>query len=313
MVLAVALTLVAAPGWAQSIRQQTAGWCSPAVADAKGNVSIVCQGVDPKALARLNELLDKKDLELAQKIQEANEWATKYRDLSARLAAAGDDGQLAEQAKNLVQEGKFEQAGALLDRLLVKQETQVDSLAANHFNRAELFGLQFQHAPALPHYEKAFQYRPNNTAYAFAYAFALHRQNHFLKTGNVYVLVLQQYRDLAVRNPDDYRPNVAMTLNNLAILYRSAQRLGDAEAAYKEALAIRRDLAARNPDAYRPDVATTLNNLAILYQKAQRPRRDCAARRSGFGVPQATRTSRSTARSHAVAGSNVSPTATRDA
>jgi hypothetical protein len=35
----------------------------------------------------------------------------------------------------------------------------------------------------------------------------------------------------------------------------------DAEAALKEAAAIRRELAAQNPAAYRPDLAQTLNNL----------------------------------------------------
>src|SRR5262249_50653018 len=132
------LGLVAHAAWAQSVRQQTEGWCSPAVADVKGAVTLTCVGVDPKALARLNELLDKKDLELGQKIKEANEWAERYRDLSARLAAATDDSQLSLQAKALIQEGKFDEAGALLDRLIAKQETQVDQLAANHFNRAEL-------------------------------------------------------------------------------------------------------------------------------------------------------------------------------
>ena len=38
-------------------------------------------------------------------------------------------------------------------------------------------------------------------------------------------------------------------------------RFGDAENAYKEALAVLRDLAAQNPAAYRPDLANTLSNL----------------------------------------------------
>jgi hypothetical protein len=44
----------------ETITQTTTGWCSPAVGQTGGNVTIICQGVDPKALARLNELLDKK-------------------------------------------------------------------------------------------------------------------------------------------------------------------------------------------------------------------------------------------------------------
>src|SRR5215471_1624019 len=141
-VAVILVSFVTTPAWSQSLRQQTEGWCSPAVADVKGHVTITCQGVDPKALARLNELLDKKDLELTQRIKEANEWAERYRELSARLATAGDDGQLSQQAKALIQDGKFDEAGAVLDRLIVNQESEVEQLAANHFNRAELFRLQ---------------------------------------------------------------------------------------------------------------------------------------------------------------------------
>ena len=44
---------------AASITQTTEGWCSPAVGQTGGNVTSICQGVDPKALQRLNELLNR--------------------------------------------------------------------------------------------------------------------------------------------------------------------------------------------------------------------------------------------------------------
>ena len=40
-------------------------------------------------------------------------------------------------------------------------------------------------------------------------------------------------------------------------VYDDMHRFGDAENAYKEALAIRRDLAAQNPAACRPDLPQT--------------------------------------------------------
>src|SRR5215468_10204230 len=92
---------------AATIEQMTTGWCSPAVGKAE-NVTIVCQGVDPKALARLNELLDKKDLELTDKIREAEEWARKYHELEQRLATEGQESPLAQQAQALIKEGKLE-------------------------------------------------------------------------------------------------------------------------------------------------------------------------------------------------------------
>jgi hypothetical protein len=82
--------------------QHTEGWCSPAVADTKGNVTINCQGVDPKALQRLNELLDKKDLELQAKLKEADEWARKYKDLEQRLSSEDQSKNLTRQARTLL-------------------------------------------------------------------------------------------------------------------------------------------------------------------------------------------------------------------
>jgi tetratricopeptide (TPR) repeat protein len=160
---------------AAEVAQHTEGWCSPAVADTKGNVTVICQGVDPKALQRLNELLDKKDLELQEKIRQAEDWAHRYRDLKAQLSKDSPTNALAQQALTLVEEGKLDEAGALLDRLLEQEEADIDQTAANHFRRAQVFALQFAPIQALPHYAKAYQYRRENPAYARAYADALMR------------------------------------------------------------------------------------------------------------------------------------------
>jgi CHAT domain-containing protein/Flp pilus assembly protein TadD len=57
-------------------------------------------------------------------------------------------------------------------------------------------------------------------------------------------------------------PSVAMSLNNLALLYQEQGRYADAEPLYKRSLAIRQKTL--GPD--HPDVATSLNNLAWLYK-----------------------------------------------
>jgi hypothetical protein len=128
---------------ATSLTQKTEGWCSPAVGQTQGNVTISCQGLDPKALQRLNELLDKKDLELQDKIREAEEWTRKYHELSQRLAEEGKDNALARKAQALFREGKLEEAGALLDQLLESGEAVIERTASHHFDRAQIFALQF--------------------------------------------------------------------------------------------------------------------------------------------------------------------------
>jgi serine/threonine protein kinase/tetratricopeptide (TPR) repeat protein len=70
------------------------------------------------------------------------------------------------------------------------------------------------------------------------------------------------YRELADKNPELYRQDVAKTLNNLAILDSRQGRPEDARQEFIEALQIHRELSGKDPETYRPLVATTLNNLA---------------------------------------------------
>jgi tetratricopeptide (TPR) repeat protein len=61
-------------------------------------------------------------------------------------------------------------------------------------------------------------------------------------------------------------PDVAMSVNRLALLYYNQGRYADAEPLYKRSLAIREKVL--GPD--HPDVATSLNNLAELYRRQGR-------------------------------------------
>src|SRR5262249_20194051 len=73
---------------------------------------------------------------------------------------------------------------------------------------------------------------------------------------------LEIYRELAAKNPESYRPEVAKTLNNLAILDSRQGRLKEARQEFAEALQIYRELTRKNQEIYVHLVATTLNNLA---------------------------------------------------
>src|SRR5207248_2876950 len=117
---------------------------------------------------------------------------------------------------------------------------------------------------------KAYRYRPDNAEYAFQYARTLQQQRSYTTAHTVYQEALTTYRQLAQANPQAYLPDVAMTLNNLGVLYRATQRLSESEQAYQEALTTYRQLAQANPQAYLPDVAMTLNNLGLLYRATQR-------------------------------------------
>ena len=61
---------------ATDVEQLTAGWCSP-IQSGNNNV-VICNGVDPRAMDRLNERLDRMELDLKQKIAVADDWARRY-------------------------------------------------------------------------------------------------------------------------------------------------------------------------------------------------------------------------------------------
>ena len=205
-----------APAVAAEVEQTTSSgsWCSPAQ-NGNGN-TVICNGVDPRAVNRLNELLDRKNLDLKQKTAEANEWARRYNELNAQLeetkkqlAAKGEDATLVETAQDLLHQGKLEEARAIFDRLLKSDEANVDRAAQDHFGRASVFALQFRLDEALPDYAKAYQYRPDDQRYAEAYAYALLKQRDYPKAEMVLQELLGQRRELAAQNPAAYRPDLA--------------------------------------------------------------------------------------------------------
>ncbi|WP_165761049.1 tetratricopeptide repeat protein [Butyricicoccus porcorum] len=69
----------------------------------------------------------------------------------------------------------------------------------------------------------------------------------------------------AAESPSAYLPDLAMSCNNLGVLYRQTNRLKEAEAEYLRAKEIYEQLAAENPSAYMFDLASTYYNLGLLY------------------------------------------------
>src|SRR5580698_160663 len=152
----ISLVAIAAMQAAPAIVQKSSGWCSPNIANVSGNVTVNCIGVDPRALQQLNARLNRTNLQLNDKINEANEWTRRYKELEVRLSQAGDDSELAHQAEEYLHQGELEKAGAILDQVLGSEDKQTDSTAANHYNRALVFELQFSLQDALPHLKKAY-------------------------------------------------------------------------------------------------------------------------------------------------------------
>ena len=134
----------------------------------------------------------------------------------------------------------------------------------------DMFKLENRHDSAAYYIELRADKDTTNAEWQFDAALYLQKQNQFSKAAIYYQKALVIRRRLAQSNPKTYELDVAMTLNNLALLYSYTQRFSESEEMYKEALSIRRCLAQSNPQAYEPYVAHTLNNLANLYSDTQR-------------------------------------------
>jgi len=239
------------------------------------NNQVIVNGIDPRALKRLNDLLDAKSWASTQKLRGADEWADKYRELDKQLTesranADKDAAALIETAQEALHAGKFEEAGAIYDRLIALDAPDINRLAQDHFNRAQILALQFRPLDALPHYAKAYQYKPDRIEYAGGYASILTTETQIKEAEAVLDGFLRSQRALMAKDPAAYGPGLARTLNDLGLVYHNTRRSPQAESALKEALSIRRSLAAQDPAAYRHDLAYTLSNLGHVYARMQR-------------------------------------------
>ena len=174
-----------------------------------------------------------------------------------------------------------EQMGSELDALLQRneqlqqQQAEVQALrlekAHEYLILARLTAIDFSIPNRFEKTVECFEHSLKAThtlENTFEYAYFLQEHNQFNTALPWYEEALGIYRRLAETNPQTYLPDVAMTLNNLAVLQKAKNEFPAAQAAYEEALGIYRRLAETNPQTYLPYVATTLNNLAVL-QKAK--------------------------------------------
>lgn len=145
---------------------------------------------------------------------------------------------------------------------------------------------RFDNEKALQYIETRAELDTANPGWQFDAGYCFQKHNEFVQAKKFYSRALGSYRGLAKENPNAYEPDLASTLNNLAVLYKNTQHLAESETLYLEALESYRRLAKAKPrykplypskdkpkeesKDYEPDVARTLNNLALLYSETQR-------------------------------------------
>jgi len=190
------------------------------------------------------------------------EHTDKITEEAKRLREAGDS-YLAETLEEIkrVLTGESEQSLTTVYKEFKTREKQKDVRVLQKL--IEAAQIQFSFGEARDFYERLIELAPT-IEHHFKYAHLLHSLNDFKKAKTLYEKVLQELRELSKQNPEAYKPDVAMTLNNLGNLLSATNELKQAQDYYEEALKLYQDLAKQNSEVYKPYVATTLNNLGTL-------------------------------------------------
>ena len=188
--------------------------------------------------------------------------------------------EIAEEAKRLREAGDSDLAKTLeeISRVLTgESEQSLTALYEKHQEQAkqkeirvlkeliEAAQIQFSLGEARKFYERLIELAPTSEHH-FNYAYLLQSLNDFEGAKSHYKEVLQELRELAEQNPEVYKPDVAMTLNNLGILFCDTNDFKQSQIYYEEALQLYQELSKQNPEAYKPDVAMTLNNLGEMFK-----------------------------------------------
>ena len=89
--------------------------------------------------------------------------------------------------------------------------------------------------------------------------------NELSKSEELFNEALTIRKNLIFGDGNQYLPEIAASLNNIANLNIAKNEYNEAFGKYEEALKIYRKITLANPEKFLPDVATTLNNLANLH------------------------------------------------
>jgi len=147
-----------------------------------------------------------------------------------------------DKAIEYLQSSKAKAKKSMADELMIEQAKQFQL-------EAELLIVQNRYDEAKVAYEEMLEYDRSGDR-LFEVAFFLQEQNDFKDAKKYYTKALEIRRELAKTNPSVYTPDVAMILNNLALLEKAENHNEKARTYYTEVLEMYRALATTNPDAF---------------------------------------------------------------
>jgi tetratricopeptide (TPR) repeat protein len=190
------------------------------------------------------------------------EIAYQYRTLQPRSGEPGDASELARKADAALSAGEPAVAGKALDQLIAGQEAETKkqeaALARSYASRAQVFIVDLNYPSAWEYYQKALQYQPDDPVLLNKAGLLAYGWGHDQDAAPLF--------ERAIAHSLPNSPDRADALNNLAGLYQKQKKNTEAEALYKQAIAIGEKI-------FGPDdrsQANRLNNLGSLYRRMHR-------------------------------------------
>jgi tetratricopeptide (TPR) repeat protein len=235
-------------------------------------------GVTKVALRNFFKITEKKQVSLYDLDNTLREIAKHYKELMAKVATLNSDdpevAKLIEQAKQAIENGDFDQAEQFFNQasdLDIKAAQQAQEIANKRFVSAaeslaangDLKMTQLAYRESGEYYEKAAKLLPVGNDGVLAlylnYAgMAFDDAALYDKAKSLYERALAIHEKIHGKE----HPDVATSLNNLALLHKTQGHYDQAKPLFERSLAI--DEKVYGPD--HPDVATDLNNLASLHR-----------------------------------------------
>src|SRR5262249_5300607 len=170
-----------------------------------------------------------------------------------------------DEALEILRDEKLRELSKVAKEKKAEAEKATEEAIQDWLLRAQLLTVTFRFDDAEKAYQGAIETSPDSFLANFAFAHFNQELNRYDRARRAYAHCLE----LAKFKGTNY--DIAMTLNNLALLDADQNRPEAARNGYDEALKIYRELAQKNPDTYQPDVAMTLNNLGNLDADQNRP------------------------------------------
>ncbi len=190
---------------------------------------------------------------------------------NAKKSKANADSTISQNIKMLVFQADLYVLASQFNKAEITYKIAIDAdttIFDNVFSLASFYDIQNSFDKAILWYKKALKIAKNEQQYSTVLNNLgnIYSDKKYYSTAElVYKRALEINERLALKNPQIYEPDVAMTLINMGILYRAKYDYKMAQSCYIRALEIYDRFAVNDPENIKSHLAIIFNNLGVLY------------------------------------------------